>query len=420
MNVGSNPTSGSGSGAVYVSVGVSGTVTYTGVGSQATGASGQNGGGTSSGGNGTGGGDDPTTGSGATDAESHKSFPIAAIIALVVIGVLGVLALVVFCCRRSSRARIARRRIWATGEKRVSVYGAVSSSGYFRENDVKSVRSSFGTTFEQHTDPFRLSHQPPVPLGSDWPLYNPDEPQTVENPRISIPDPVAVVCKPPSPTVRAESRPNSMGSDISNPFDDTAHPSQVLLVPERGVTSPDLPGTPFSVRPFSPSERWSFPMPPTGSSHRASSQLPSRTTSSSPVTFDTLHASEYATANDSENPFADFESSDTGHTSETYVTADTDAAAHFLRIEYACRPFEPTRSDEISVEEGDRVRVLKRFDDGWAYADNCTNGQRGLFPIDCLRMSNQELPDFLHAKRLSSYTSGSSARLSVVKEAGLV
>ena len=64
----------------------------------------------------------------------------------------------------------------------------------------------------------------------------------------------------------------------------------------------------------------------------------------------------------------------------------------------------PTLDDELRVDPGDAVRVVRRFDDGWAYAENRNSGLRGLFPIDCLRDADQDLPEFLAAKHLDGYT----------------
>ena len=57
----------------------------------------------------------------------------------------------------------------------------------------------------------------------------------------------------------------------------------------------------------------------------------------------------------------------------------------------------------MAVAPGDQVRIRRRFDDGWAYAEKLSGEARGLFPIDCLRSQDQDLSSFLAAKRLSSY-----------------
>ncbi|KZT11865.1 uncharacterized protein LAESUDRAFT_623250, partial [Laetiporus sulphureus 93-53] len=82
---------------------------------------------------------------------------------------------------------------------------------------------------------------------------------------------------------------------------------------------------------------------------------------------------------------------------------DPETASHFARVETIRRPFVPTMDDEMSVLPGETVRMLLRFDDGWAYAEKVGSGRRGLIPIDCLRMPEEDLPAFLASKRLSSY-----------------
>jgi hypothetical protein len=65
--------------------------------------------------------------------------------------------------------------------------------------------------------------------------------------------------------------------------------------------------------------------------------------------------------------------------------------------------------DELSVVIGDRVKVIKVFDDGWAMVEKLPHGadakgakMPGLIPIDCMRAIGQDLPAFLIEKRVSS------------------
>lgn len=78
----------------------------------------------------------------------------------------------------------------------------------------------------------------------------------------------------------------------------------------------------------------------------------------------------------------------------------------FETFETIHRSFVPTRDNELRVSPGDSVRVLDMFNDGWALAEMVpSSGEgRGLIPIDCLRKLGQELPAFLEAKKVSSYT----------------
>jgi len=123
-------------------------------------------------------------------------------------------------------------------------------------------------------------------------------------------------------------------------------------------------------------------------------------------------SSDYVTA--SENPFADFvsipdhTSLDDRLTAESLLSVDTETASHFAVVETIRRPFVPTMDDEMTAAPGEQVRMLRRFDDGWAYAEKVPTGRRGLIPIDCLRLPEEDLPAFLAAKRLSSYRGAGS------------
>ncbi|KAK0462074.1 uncharacterized protein EV420DRAFT_1266275 [Desarmillaria tabescens] len=91
------------------------------------------------------------------------------------------------------------------------------------------------------------------------------------------------------------------------------------------------------------------------------------------------------------------------------------APVPFSDVEVIRRPFDPTLHDELSVSEGDRVHVVKVFDDGWALvqkipADSLSGKgkqvlpQAGLVPIDCFRESWQPLPSFLADKGVGGYS----------------
>ncbi|KZT73951.1 hypothetical protein DAEQUDRAFT_661785 [Daedalea quercina L-15889] len=130
----------------------------------------------------------------------------------------------------------------------------------------------------------------------------------------------------------------------------------------------------MSVRPFSPSDLWQFPKPP---HDKRRSRPPTRVVSpeSAEMEVDAL----------------------------TAESADTETASHFARVETIRRPFEPALEDEMGVVPGERVRMLQRFPDGWAYAEKVGSRRRGIIPIDCLRTPEEDLPAFLASKRLSSY-----------------
>ncbi|KAH9847911.1 hypothetical protein C2E23DRAFT_689877, partial [Lenzites betulinus] len=171
----------------------------------------------------------------------------------------------------------------------------------------------------------------------------------------------------------------------------------------------------FSVRPFSPSETFSFPRPPQDDAHSRASVMVSSSVGSfhSSSAFFTPDASEHVPTPipsvPAENPFLDSAEVRPASPSMSVAPslASTAAAAsaqeHFAPIEVVRRPFVPTMGDEMAVVPGDTLRILRRFDDGWAYAERCASGARGLVPIDTLRAVEEELPAFLAKKRISSY-----------------
>jgi hypothetical protein len=86
-------------------------------------------------------------------------------------------------------------------------------------------------------------------------------------------------------------------------------------------------------------------------------------------------------------------------------TASGGSGPEFRDVETIRRPFLPTLQDELPVMPGDAVRIMKPFDDGWAFVERLeggSKGSKGLIPIDCLRETGQALPAFLAARRVSS------------------
>jgi hypothetical protein len=87
--------------------------------------------------------------------------------------------------------------------------------------------------------------------------------------------------------------------------------------------------------------------------------------------------------------------------------SSADGHAGINAIETVRQPFFPTLDDELAVSPGDAVRILKPFDDGWCLCELVKGegeGSKGLIPIDSLREAGQELPAFLAARRVSSYS----------------
>ncbi|KAH9931649.1 uncharacterized protein BXZ73DRAFT_47143 [Epithele typhae] len=181
---------------------------------------------------------------------------------------------------------------------------------------------------------------------------------------------------------------NSLSSSGSRP---SSQNSQYLIAEPPSATLHGSPApSPFTVRPFSPTEKWSFPKPPT-----SQNSTPGAGTGVGPR----------GALPESENPFADFGGADADESSVvTHSTGTT--ALHFAAVETIQRAFAPSMTDELAVRVGDEVRIVKRFDDGWAIAEHIAHGAQGLIPIDCLRAPEEELPAFLAKKRISSYHAG--------------
>ncbi|TFY65517.1 hypothetical protein EVJ58_g1929 [Rhodofomes roseus] len=195
------------------------------------------------------------------------------------------------------------------------------------------------------------------------------------------------------PTIRSPDR-TSWGSQKSMDKS-SGEDGAWVSCPESAAVSTSSHGLPssMSVRPFSPSEAWQFPKPPES---RADDALPASYRRQS-------RASTRVVSPDS--MFESGMSSEAGYAHVGVVDAET--ALHFARVEMIRRPFVPAMEDEMAVAPGDRVRMLRRFNDGWAYAEKVGTRRRGIIPIDCLRTPSEDLPAFLASKRLSSYRAGS-------------
>jgi hypothetical protein len=52
------------------------------------------------------------------------------------------------------------------------------------------------------------------------------------------------------------------------------------------------------------------------------------------------------------------------------------------------RTFVPSLPDELSINNGDQVRVLSVYDDGWALCEKVSSGEKGVVPQECLDTAN--------------------------------
>lgn len=53
------------------------------------------------------------------------------------------------------------------------------------------------------------------------------------------------------------------------------------------------------------------------------------------------------------------------------------------------RTFVPSLPDELPINNGDQVRVISAYDDGWALCEKVSSGEKGVVPQECLEMAKQ-------------------------------
>ncbi|KAG6336880.1 hypothetical protein ID866_2206 [Astraeus odoratus] len=196
----------------------------------------------------------------------------------------------------------------------------------------------------------------------------------------------------------------SMVSNSSDPH------TQYLVTPNEFNTAEPDATSPMSVRPFSPSETFSFPKPPVPASSVAVS---SSQAASSTATLVQINSPPAVFSPELGSPCAQPIAVPPVFTSAGNPFEDPVEPSTFSGAETVRRPFLPTLEDELAVSPSDQVRILQVFDDGWAMVEKVgvvpgNPGQsmpqrRGLIPVDCFREAGQALPSFLAQKRLSSY-----------------
>ncbi|KAK2463770.1 hypothetical protein APHAL10511_004208 [Amanita phalloides] len=338
-----------------------------------------------------GGGDDSGSNTGSTSSstgalsQNHglSSGGIAGIVTFLLL--VGLAGLVLVLRRHAITRRAARRQWFDRGGLGAGLYADYDSHSNTSAAKLggRSARSSFATTFDQ-------SHS--LKLGLDFDAFLPPIPPMAE---IRGEGPLIVSAALSNLAPKNQRR--STGSNNSNSSDPNAR--DLLL--SAGIQSNEVIGAPMTVRPFSPSESYSFPRPPP--SREVSSLLYKDGNSHSEgadEVWSFINASRKSpTAAAAADPFADPD------------PAATALQPDFADIEMIQRPFVPTLSDELVAAVGDYVRIMQTFDDGWAFVQKLppANDQKGkakavdefgLIPIDCLRIANQE---FLVQKRASSY-----------------
>ncbi|KZT11864.1 uncharacterized protein LAESUDRAFT_719806 [Laetiporus sulphureus 93-53] len=374
-------------------------------------------------------GGEPSSSSSGPTSSNHQ------LSALATLGFIPLFVLAFLLLRRRGIAqRLEKRRPWLFGRD-TGAYGnaAVDSSRYFHDHPGASVspsrRSSFGTgtaldagisseqwetfpTLSSETNSRSALPSITVPRPSRHVEVVPEVGEVCPsslNGSIAEPALVATVHSDPLPIIRSSER-DSWENERAQSEAGSLVWEEWPTVPDNSVMnqrSPTLP-TPISARPLASSQKCIFPTPLQDHKPKSVKSVQS--------TRESINAnSKYMTA--LENPFSDLASVGMGlgaetstedgsdaQTADSFSTADPETASHFARVETIRRPFVPTMDDEMSVLPGETVRILLRYDDGWAYAEKLGSGRRGLIPIDCLRMPEEDLSAFLASKRLNSYS----------------
>lgn len=319
---------------------------------------------------------------------------------------------VLFVRRRSIARRLERRKRWWLGGSAAldgfSIVGGSVRDSQSRRPSVPnrtSARSSFATNFDQGLM-FRIDSPTSLPNVDLAALgIIPEFPAMAE-----VRERTSVLF----PSAGAVARRESMNSMMSNGSDPDA---QYLVV----GNDPNPPGSysPMSVRPFSPSESFAFPRPPPCPNKGQHTSFVSVTgshdldspSSSAAATLVQIHSPPPIFNSDllSSAPAASYLLPPPSSSLTTIPNTSSNPFADPVqpKFETICRPFTPTLDDEISVNQGDKVLVLKVFDDGWAYVEKQCEfmdyNEKGLIPVDCLREPGQALPAFLAQKRVTSY-----------------
>ncbi|CAK5270619.1 unnamed protein product [Mycena citricolor] len=352
------------------------------------------------------------TSAGNTPARGTPKFvyPLVGVVGTIIV----IASILSFFRRRAVHKRQERRKWWSSAnwteqprDSGVATVGRASSS--------RSIRSSFGTAFDHSEFSLQIDDNAPavppmveirggpatVPKGDSslgGRALSPISPVSPSSPS----NPVALLISIENSNVFSDqNRRVSAGSLTST----TSSNAQFLTYDRPAnnqLVTPDLVVTPMSVRPFSPSESFAFPAPPRERRSNAWTGTGSlRVSTSMPILGRSSLAAEDAFAGEhrqgeasslTDNPFAD--------------PAAIAAATAFDAVETVSRPFAQTLQDEITVQTGDKVKVLAIYDDGWAMVDKLAPGgeraEMGLIPVDCMRRTEETVAAFVEKKRLSA------------------
>ncbi|SJL15768.1 uncharacterized protein ARMOST_19273 [Armillaria ostoyae] len=297
-------------------------------------------------------------------SSQHQGISSGAVAAISAIGAVILAALLLFLIRRYRRVR-RQWRLTHIHHRADAGWSTVLSSGG-GSDDVSSAVTSY-----VNRTPLSLADPVPPPMAEirdDHLTRNPSKPRYSTHP----PRPLLIDINVSSHSDPRSAHANTIPSNLDSTY---------LVIPDGlAQLQPEI-ATPMSVRPFTPSESFKFPKPP---SNGEWIQIPDRDSHGTALSSSTEMFPPSPT-----NPFSEPESPITPELSP---------------IETIRRTFVPTLYDELSVAIGDRIRVLEVFDDGWAMVEKVPEGngqgkevvlEPGLIPIDCLRMTGDPLPPFL-------------------------
>ncbi|KAF4581440.1 hypothetical protein EYR40_009725 [Pleurotus pulmonarius] len=371
-----------------------------------------------------------TSGTGANSSGGGLSK--GGIAAIATIGsLLLLLILLLLIRRRYMKKRSERRAFWGAAWtrrgsgseslQRSELTMIESGGGYL------SARSSFANTdLESDGSPPSSYPATPPPL-----LLSMDSPSISPPPMAQIRD--GTESTQGSPVLMSFDSPPMAARTLSPEFD-------VRVVQPENDEDDELQS--ICVRPFTPSESFTFPKPPSRPSTANSADVSRRNTltqqflpiGSRPATADnvlgrrptlarkvsTQTRPQTADVNVSRATFSRSMSIMSRSSSRRFRPPSATAmpnpfltqsemdvcSVRSVDLEVIQRPFNPTLDDELPVLPGDKVRVVQEFDDGWAFVEKrfSVDGQwqSGLIPIVCLHtgMDSQET---LNAQRMSVY-----------------
>ncbi len=287
----------------------------------------------------------------------HEGISSGAVAVISAIGAAILVVLLLFLIRRYRRVR-RQWRLSHIHNRAGAGWSTVFSSGG-RSDDVFSAVTSY-----VNRTPLSFADPVPPPMAEirdDHLTRNPSKPRYSTHP----PRPLLIDVKVSSHSDSRSAHANAIPSNLDSTY---------LVMPDGlAQLQPEI-ATPMSVRPFTPSESFKFPKPP---SNGEWIQIPDRDSHGTALSSSTEMFPPSPT-----NPFSEPESP---------------IIPELSPIETIRRTFVPTLDDELSVAIGDRIRVLEVFDDGWAMVEKIPerNGkgkevvlEPGLIPIDCLSLDD--------------------------------